>query len=214
MKKKLTGILAAMALATALAACGGLAKTSETQAPETSATAAETVQTSEDTETAAAEEETAAVETDAAQTQAAVSFETTDLEGNPVSSADIFSQHKLTMVNVWGTFCGPCIGEMPDLEVLNGRLAEKDCAIIGLVCDVRGPNDTDTIEAAKEIVAETGVTYLNLLPFSEMNRIFPAMYIPTTYFVDENGQIVGEEAVGARGADDYEALVDKLLEGM
>ena len=88
------------------------------------------------------------------------------------------------------------------------------CVHIGLVCDVRGPNDTETIDTAKEIVAETGVTYLNLLPFSEMNWVFPAMYIPTTYFVDEKGQIIGEEAVGARGADDYEALVDELLEGM
>ena len=207
MKMKLISILAVITLSATLAACKGPSEkpsgTTDTSATEMAV--AETVPATDTAVPVSGQED---------ETGRMVSFETTDLEGNPVSSADIFSQHKLTMVNVWGTFCGPCIGEMPDLEVLNGRLAEKDCAIIGLVCDVRGPNDTDTIEAAKEIVAETGVTYLNLLPFSEMNRVFPAMYIPTTYFVDENGQIVGEEAVGARGADDYEALVDELLEGM
>ena len=207
MKMKLISILAVITLSAALAACKTPSEkpSGTTDTSTTEMAVAETVPATDTAVPVSGQED---------ETGRMVSFETTDLEGNPVSSADIFSQHKLTMVNVWGTFCGPCIGEMPDLEVLNGRLAEKDCAIIGLVCDVRGPNDTDTIEAAKEIVAETGVTYLNLLPFSEMNRVFPAMYIPTTYFVDENGQIVGEEAVGARGADDYEALVDELLEGI
>ena len=68
----------------------------------------------------------AASGTEKAPDKNAVIFETTDIDGNQVSSADIFSQHKITMVNIWGTFCGPCIDEMPDLEVLSGRLAEKD----------------------------------------------------------------------------------------
>jgi hypothetical protein len=38
------------------------------------------------------------------------------------------------------------------------------------------------------------------------------MYVPTTYFVDSSGNIVGKEAVGSRDADDYEGLVDGLLE--
>ena len=42
--------------------------------------------------------------------------------------------------------------------------------------------------------------------------IFPAEAIPTTYFVDEKGRIVGEAAIGARSADDYEDLIDALLE--
>ena len=41
-------------------------------------------------------------------------FSTTDLEGNTVTN-DIFSQADLTVVNFWGTFCNPCINEMPEL---------------------------------------------------------------------------------------------------
>ena len=144
----------------------------------------------------------------------AVAFETVDLDGNPVRSADIFSQNKLTMVNIWGTFCGPCINEMPDLEVLNGRLADKGCAMIGVVCDVAGTGDTAHIEEAKDIVADTGVTYRNLLPWDGFDAALPAEYIPTTYFVDSEGRLVGEPAVGARGADDYEALLDAALAGL
>ncbi len=142
----------------------------------------------------------------------AVSFETTDLAGNAVRSVDLFSSHRLTMVNLWGTYCGPCINEMPDLEELNTRLQEKDCAIIGVVVDVAGPADADTIQSAEEILADTGVTYLNLVPWNGLGTALPAQFIPTSYFIDASGQIVGEAAVGARGADEYEALIDALLE--
>jgi thiol-disulfide isomerase/thioredoxin len=57
--------------------------------------------------------------------ESGISFETTDLAGNTVRSEDIFGENALTMVNLWGTYCGPCIGEMPDLEELNGRLKDK-----------------------------------------------------------------------------------------
>lgn len=141
----------------------------------------------------------------------AISFETTDLDGNPVSSADIFSQNKITMVNIWGTFCGPCIREMPDLEILNQRIGDKGCGLVGVVIDAGGDYQMAVIGAAEEIIADTGVSYLNLLPWEGIDDQFPAQYIPTTYFVDSKGNVVGEAAVGSRGADDYEALIDEAL---
>lgn len=141
----------------------------------------------------------------------AISFETTDLDGNPVSSADIFSQNKITMVNIWGTFCGPCINEMPDLEILNQRIGDKGCGLVGVVIDAGGDYQMAVIGTAEEIIADTGASYLNLLPWEGIDDQFPAQYIPTTYFVDSHGNIVGETAVGSRGADDYEALIDEAL---
>ncbi|MBP3840426.1 MAG: redoxin family protein, partial [Chryseobacterium sp.] len=174
-----------------------------------SATSTETAQTdAADSETSDASSKSADVADDA------IVFETIDTEGNTVSSQDIFSQHTLTMVNLWGTFCGPCIREMPDLEILNQRLSEKGCGLIGVFLDVAGPDDTAQIDLAKEIMAGTGVTYMNLLPWETINEDLVAIYIPTTYFIDSNGQIVGEAAVGSRSADDYEALIDELLAGM
>ena len=41
-------------------------------------------------------------------------FESQDLDGNKITS-DIFSNNIITMINIWGTFCGPCIREMPEL---------------------------------------------------------------------------------------------------
>ena len=141
-----------------------------------------------------------------------ISFETVDLDGNPVNSEELFSQKKLTMVNIWGTFCGPCIQEMPDLEILNGKLADKDCQLIGIVCDVLGEQDQEHIRDAKDIIKQTGVTYTSLIPWSELAQAFPSQYIPTTYFVDSQGNVIGEALVGARSAEEYEALVDETLE--
>ena len=44
-----------------------------------------------------------------------LSFETTDVYGNPVKSSDLFSGHKVTMFNIWETTCGACISEFPNL---------------------------------------------------------------------------------------------------
>ena len=175
--------------------------------------AAQSQASTEATEAAESSETAEAFETSqAAAAYQGISFETTDLDGNAVTAEELFSQHKLTMINLWGTYCGPCIGEMPDLEILSQRLAEKDCAIVGVVVDVAGLEDTARLETAREIIADTGVTYLNLLPWENIWNDLPAQFIPTTYFINQKGQIVGEAAVGARGAEDYEELIEGLLE--
>ena len=140
-----------------------------------------------------------------------VVFETADLDGNPVNSAELFDAHALTMVNLWGTYCGPCISEMPDLAELSARLEEKNCAIIGVVVDASGRNQESVIESAREIIADTGVAYLNLLPWDGIAGDLPSQYIPTTCFIDAEGRIVGSAVIGSRGADEYEALIDDAL---
>ena len=233
MKRKLT-VLLACSLAVLLAACSssssGKAEDAAAASDTTNVAASESVVeegSAAETESAAEADsaaepenavgtgETAEAE-DIAQENAAadsvLSFETTDLEGNTVRSEDIFSENRITMVNIWGTFCGPCISEMPSLEELNGRLDEKDCGVIGIVCDVAGHEDTGQIETAKEIIGTTGVTYQNLLPWDGFDEALPAMFIPMTYFVNAEGQLTGEPSVGAKGADEYEALVDEILQ--
>lgn len=94
------------------------------------------------------------------------SFSTTDIEGNAVDES-LFSDYKLTMVNVWATYCGPCISEMPDLGTLAEEYADKGFQIVGLVSDVLdsdGNLDSAQIDKAKEIVASTGANYTHIVP--------------------------------------------------
>ena len=137
-----------------------------------------------------------------------ISFTTEDLDGNTISSDDIFSQHEITMINVWATWCPYCTGELPELEEINNRLVEKNCAIVGLCGDA-----DDDINLAKKMLDEFGVTYLNIRTFDGMGDIFDMDNgWPTSFFVNKKGEIVSEPLTGAQ-VDAYEGIIDKLLNG-
>ncbi len=55
-----------------------------------------------------------------------------DMNNNEVTD-NIFSENTVTMVNIWGTTCPPCIDEMPYLEEINNELSDKDFQIVGMV---------------------------------------------------------------------------------
>lgn len=119
------------------------------------------------------------------------SFSTVDLDGNTVTD-DIFAEKDLTVLNVWGTYCGPCINEMPEL----GQWAEElpdNVQLIGLICDGYGNEDT-----AVQITEKAGANYLQLIANEDFAQFFETIVgVPTTYFVDKNGNIVGEPIIGA-----------------
>ena len=122
-----------------------------------------------------------------------VSFETLTLNGDAITSGDLFSGHKVTMVNIWATWCQPCIAEMPQLEKLNAGFAEKDCQIIGLCVDA--VNDEATAEALT-ILEKAGVTYPNIILSPEMKWANVGVF-PTSFFISEDGTILTERVEGA-----------------
>lgn len=136
-------------------------------------------------------------------------FETTDLDGSAVSSESLFAGSKLTMVNIWATFCGPCINEMPELEKLSNEYSEKDVTLVGLVLDVP-EGDDQLLPDALAIVADTGVTYTNLRVWDGFDEMLFISAVPTTFFVDSDGHIVGDLIVGADPAG-YRAAIDAYL---
>lgn len=144
-------------------------------------------------------------------------FSTTDLEGNAADES-VFAGHKLTMVNVWATFCGPCIAEMPELGQLASEYADKGLAIVGLVADVtdsEGALDETQLQLARDIVAETGANYLHLVPGEGLNNLLSQVSgVPTTLFVDSEGRQVGKAYVGSNDLEGWKAVADELLEGL
>lgn len=139
-----------------------------------------------------------------------IEFETTDIDGNPITSDEIFSKHEVTMVNVWATWCTWCIYELPELNEINKRLEAKDCAIVGLVGD---GTDEGTIAEAKQLLKENGDEYLNILPWDgALTDAFPMdQGWPTSFFVDREGKIVSTPVVGA-AIETYEMVIDQILE--
>lgn len=136
-------------------------------------------------------------------------FTTKDLDGNEVTEK-IFAEKDLTVVNIWGTFCTPCIEEMPELGEWAKELPEN-VQIIGLVSDIAGENDTERLELAGQIMEKAGAEFVNLLPNAEMNELLANVVgVPTTIFVDKTGALVGEPIVGANVAG-YKAFVEEFL---
>ena len=56
-----------------------------------------------------------AILADTAELGSKLVFETTDLEGNSITSDEIFTGHRVTMINMWATWCDPCKNELPEL---------------------------------------------------------------------------------------------------
>lgn len=140
-----------------------------------------------------------------------VSFEGTDLEGNPLSS-DVLSQSKLTMINVWATYCNPCLREMPSLGELAAEYDPEEFQIIGIVSDVLEGEDQSTAES---LVQQTGANYPHLLLNESLyyGLLSDVTAVPTTFFLDEDGTIL-DTVVGAMEKSDWEEKINGLLESL
>ena len=154
--------------------------------------------------------------TEAAPKESLSAFTANDIDGNPVG-AEIFEGHKLTMVNVWGTFCSPCIQEMPDLGEINREYQEKGFQIVGIVIDAAGQDGTaydKVVGSAKTIIGKTKADYLHILPSPSLYKIKLGSLsgYPTTFFVNEAGDMVGETYLGAKSKEKWTRIIDALLE--
>lgn len=139
-------------------------------------------------------------------------FETVDLDGNKVTSDELFGNNEITMINYWGTWCHFCVEEMPELAKINERLAAKNCGIIGIV-DGAEVDDQESLDDAKAVMMETGVKYPNVVPCADMEEILgDVSSFPCSFFVDKTGKILCPAIFGA-AIDQYEATIDSLLEG-
>ena len=157
----------------------------------------------------ASAERTAVSDGSATMPEVFPNFTTQDLNGSTVTS-ELFAQKDLTVVNIWGTFCGPCIGEMPELAEWSKTLPEN-VQLVGLLCDVYSPEDKEQVQAAQAIVKDSGVEYVNLICNDElMSLLSNVSAVPTTLFVDSTGAIVGDGVVGAN-VDAYKAFVEDYL---
>ena len=144
-------------------------------------------------------------------------FEGKDLDGNTVKSSDLFSGKAVTVVNFWFTTCGPCVGELGDLDALNKELSGKGGALIGINAFTLDGNEA-AISDAKDVLAQSGATYQNVYfdSGSEAGKFVESIYAyPTTYVVNRSGRIVGDPIVGAitskAQADALQAQIDKAL---
>lgn len=146
--------------------------------------------------------------------EALLNFEITDLDGNPVTVSDYVSANKVTMINFWGTFCGPCINEMPYLAELEEAYKDQGFEILGMTCDVydsEGNYQDDIVLDAKDIIEDTGVEYPVLIASVDLKNYARLTAYPTTFFVDSEGKLLTSPIVGSQTKEEWEATIKELL---
>ena len=144
-------------------------------------------------------------------------LQTKDIHGKEFSSKD-FANYDLTMVNVFATWCTACIQEIPDLVEVQKEMQAKGVNIVGIVTDTvddTGENQ-EAIEKAKLIQEKTKANYSFLMPDKTNfnGRLNGIQALPETFFVDKNGQIVGETYSGSHNKKDWTAIIEKELSAL
>lgn len=145
-------------------------------------------------------------------------FSMEDINGSAYTE-ELFADHDLTMVNVFTTWCTPCIREIPDLEKLHKEMEGQGVGVVGIVLDAIGSSgkvDEKAVEKAKILAEKTGAAYPFLIPDEGYlgGRLAGIAAVPETFFVDKDGNIVGETYSGSRSFEDWKGIVEKELEGV
>ena len=141
-------------------------------------------------------------------------FEGKDLDGNEVKSSELFAGNAVTVVNFWFTTCGPCVGELSELDALNKELEGKGGALIGVNAFTLDGNENEIAEA-KDVLSKNGAAYQNVYfaSDSEAGKFTMNIYAyPTTYVVDRNGNLVGDPIVGAITEKKQKKMLEDLID--
>ena len=145
-------------------------------------------------------------------------FETKGIDGKDYTEK-VFSDYDLTLVNIFTTWCSPCVNEIPELEKLYKEMKEKGVGVVGVVLDTVGDDgkqDDATVKKAGVLQEKTKASYPFLIPDSTMmnGRLNGISAFPETFFVDKEGNIVGETYSGSHTLDEWKEIVEKELENV
>ena len=134
-------------------------------------------------------------------------FTTTDLDGNTVTSKELFAANEITVVNCWGLWCGNCMREMAELKEFHDKIQEKGCGVVGL--EYEADWDDEVVKDSKDALNGFGITYPNVLIPEEL--VEELLGFPTTFLVDKEGTILCMPVNGAY-VNQYERALESLLQ--
>ncbi|MCR5650955.1 MAG: TlpA family protein disulfide reductase [Lachnospiraceae bacterium] len=137
-----------------------------------------------------------------------LTFRTVSLDNEELTE-DIFSDYDITVVHIWATFCGPCIREMGQYAQFYKDLP-GNVNLVGLVLDVEDGSDYN-VSDAKEILSDAGAEFTNLRTNGDLKHIADRIdYVPSSFFVDSKGHIIGDIMDGA-GFEETKARLNEYF---
>lgn len=128
----------------------------------------------------------------------APNFSLPDLEGKKVSLTDF--KGKVVLLNIWATWCAPCVAEMPSMEKLYQELKHEDFEILAISVDESGA------EAVKPFLEKHKLSFPVLLDKNgEIKNLYQTTGIPESFIIDKD-EIIVEKIIGPRDWADSEAI--------
>jgi cytochrome c biogenesis protein CcmG, thiol:disulfide interchange protein DsbE len=145
----------------------------------------------------------------------APAFQATDLEGRPVSLADL--RGEVVLLNIWATWCGPCRDEMPSMQRLHQELGPRGLRIVAVSVDAAAGARGRGGQAGGNVAAfarELGLTFsIWHDPAGTIERAYRTTGVPESFVIDRDG-VIQKKVIGATEWDtgSHPELIRRLLE--
>ncbi len=144
-------------------------------------------------------------------------FSATSLGGQTVSSSDARFDGKVVVVDIWGTWCPPCVAQLPTLASLHHRFADQGLEIVGIAFEKgAGPARRSALQHAVEDLA-IPYTILEGGGLTQVESRLPALTnfggFPTTIVIGRDGIVRRiETGFDADRGREFEAMVLAILD--
>lgn len=135
-------------------------------------------------------------------TRNVLDFKANDLNGKEMSFAEY--RGKVVLLNIWATWCPPCVKEIPDLNEVHHAYKNRDVIVLGVSVDASAE---DVRQALK---GKIKVDYPVWHADADFIRRFQIRSIPHTMIVNKEGVIV-EEMMGIQSRDAFESALRKAM---
>lgn len=131
-------------------------------------------------------------------------FTQNDADGNPIKFSDIYSANKVTLIDFWASWCGPCRAENPNVVDAFKKYNDKGFTVFGVSLD-------NSKERWLEAIEDDQLTWEHVSNLEGWNNPAAKDYavnsIPASFLVDQNGVILG---ANLRGEDLHTKLAELL----
>lgn len=120
-----------------------------------------------------------------------------------------FSDCRLTLINVWGSYCEPCKSELPALAELDAEYGDGEFRVIGIPVN----EGRATPANARELIEGLGADFENIkISASLKGFIAEINVVPYSIFVNCEGKRIGAPHTGAKSKSEWKKLIDGLLD--